>query len=199
MEKAGRRHGNRSLSRRMSRTSARSPKDRGFTLVETLIVVALIALMSLLAAPWFVKISQRYKVRSAGTDIQTALMAARMTAVRRGANVTVLITTAGPGESHHRIDVDEPAPLQTPAPGTPTRRLRETTFVARDRAVFTALPPANTLIFGPDGGLTNIPVTTPAALITFEGPEQATVKNVLTVETLRTTGRVMVITPNPWN
>ena len=198
MDSRLRRHGNRSLCCRMFRRTHLSG-SRGFTLVETLIVIALIALMSLLAAPWLIKIGQRYKIRSAGNEIQTALMGARMTAIRRGANVTVLITTATAGETHHRIDVDEPAPLATPGPGTPSPRTRWTTFIARDRAVFTTLPPAQTLVFGPDGGLVNIAPPTAFANITFEGPEQATVRNQITVETLRTTGRVKVITPNPWN
>jgi hypothetical protein len=167
--------------------------------VETLVVIALIALMSLAAAPWLVKIGQRYRLKSAGNEIQTALMGARMTAIRRGANITVLITTATAGETHHRIDVDEPVPLATPIPGTPSPRRRWTTFIAREQAVFTALPPANTLIFGPDGGLTNIAPPAVSADIVFEGPEQSTVRNEITVETLRTTGRVKVITPNPWH
>jgi hypothetical protein len=47
--------------------------------------------------------------------------------------------------------------------------------------------------------LTNIAPPTVAANIIYEGPEGATVRNQITVETLRTTGRVKVITPNPWN
>ena len=71
--------------------------------------------------------------------------------------------------------------------------------IDRRQAIFTTLPPASTLVFGPDGGLANITPPTDAANIVFEGPEGANVRNQITIETLRTTGRVKVITPNPWN
>ena len=64
---------------------------RGFSLIELTIVMASMAMMALIATPWFVKLYQRNQVRSAAHEIQTTLLAARMKAARRNQQVSVVI------------------------------------------------------------------------------------------------------------
>ncbi|HYX22089.1 MAG TPA: prepilin-type N-terminal cleavage/methylation domain-containing protein, partial [Thermoanaerobaculia bacterium] len=58
-------------------------RSEGFTLVELLIVVALVAIAALVGMPWLVKIGQRSQLKSAASEVQTTLMAARIKAVKR--------------------------------------------------------------------------------------------------------------------
>ena len=97
-------------------TTAR--RIHGYTIVEILIVLAVLALLTLIAIPWFVKISQRNALKSAAREIQITLTAARMTAVKRNAPVSVVFASLTPPM---RMVVIEPQP---PAP-TPTIRAPE--------------------------------------------------------------------------
>jgi prepilin-type N-terminal cleavage/methylation domain-containing protein len=74
---------------------------RGFTLVEMLLVLAIIAAIALVTIPWFVKISQRNLVKSSASQIQITLAAARMRAVKRNLPARVnIIPAAGPITVH---------------------------------------------------------------------------------------------------
>ncbi len=96
-------------------TTAR--RIRGYTLVEVLIVLAVLALLTLIAVPWFVKISQRNALKSAAREVQITLTAARMTAVKRNAPVSVVIASLTPPIQlrHHRAAAARPTPT-IPAP-----------------------------------------------------------------------------------
>ena len=78
----------------------------GFTLLETLIVIAIIGLATVVAIPYFASISRRQRLVSAAHEIQQSLLAARMRAVRANQNTSLLITAAAPGE-------DRRSPLYT--------------------------------------------------------------------------------------
>jgi prepilin-type N-terminal cleavage/methylation domain-containing protein len=70
-------------SRRCRRAS------RGFTLVETLIVIALIAITSLVAAPFIQGYIRRERLRSCVREVYSIVLAGRMQAVKRNAQVII--------------------------------------------------------------------------------------------------------------
>lgn len=72
-----------SRSRRCRRAS------RGFTLVETLIVIALVAITSLVAAPFIQGYIRRERLRSSVREVYSIVLAGRMQAVKRNAQVII--------------------------------------------------------------------------------------------------------------
>ena len=62
---------------------------RGFTLVETLAVVALLAVIAVMATPSFVAWQVRDQVDARAKALASTLAFARSEAIRRGARVTV--------------------------------------------------------------------------------------------------------------
>jgi prepilin-type N-terminal cleavage/methylation domain-containing protein len=173
----------------MSRLRAVSASD-GFTFAEILIVLAIMAMMALISVPWFVKLAQRNQLKSAAREIQSTLMAARMRAVKRNQNTSVLIATAGPTEDRHTLDTieaDPPAPTPTPLPITKFS-------IPNQNIAFTSLPSGGKITFGGDGRMTTPGVTTD---VVFRGISGATALNQLTIRT-HPNGRVEVITPVAW-
>lgn len=167
-------------------------RSSGFSLIELLVVMAIVAAVALVAAPWFFKISQRNQIKSAANEIQTTLLAARMIAVRRNQPVSVRVVTAAPTEDKHVLETIEPPP---PA-GTPTpvpRRIE----IAKKTINFVSVPAGNLITFVGDGRMTSFPAPTPAVVV-VEGPAGAASPNQITIETTNS-GRVKVITPTTWN
>jgi prepilin-type N-terminal cleavage/methylation domain-containing protein len=72
-----------SRSRRCRRAS------RGFTLIETLIVIALIAITSLVAAPFISGYIRKERLRSGVREVYSMVLAGRMQAVKRNAQVII--------------------------------------------------------------------------------------------------------------
>ncbi len=71
--------------------------DGGFTLVEMMAVVGIIAIAVLLMAPNFVAMKQRYQLKQALIELQTNLNLSRMVAMSRNTPVTMtLAVVAGP-------------------------------------------------------------------------------------------------------
>lgn len=90
--------------------------ERGFTLVELIVVVVIAGILATLAAPSFTQLIENQRAKNAATDIYVALTRARSEALRLNQNVTMApvssnwsagwqITDSGGGvlESHEAI------------------------------------------------------------------------------------------------
>jgi len=155
-----------------------------------MIVLALMAMMALIATPWFIKLHQRNQIKSAAREIQTTLLAARMKAVRRNQQVSVVIASVTPPIEFTTIEPNPPAPTPTPVPQQLVLPGRAAQFVATPAA------PGGTVTFGGDGRLANFTNPTPA-VITVEGPVGSTRMNQITIRTT-SGGRVEIVTPTAW-
>lgn len=67
----------------------RKNRESGFTLIEMMIVVAIIGATSALAIPNYIDWNARYQLRQAATEIQNQLSVARISAMSRNSVVTV--------------------------------------------------------------------------------------------------------------
>jgi len=66
--------------------------ETGFTLIEMMIVVAIIGIAGLIALPNYLVWQSRSELRQAITEVQNQLLLARMAALSRNAPVTVVIS-----------------------------------------------------------------------------------------------------------
>jgi prepilin-type N-terminal cleavage/methylation domain-containing protein len=170
---------------RASYASSVRGRERGFSIVEILIVLAILAVLLLAAAPWFAKISQRNEVKSAGSQLAITLAAARMRAVKRNLPARVVLTPASPTQPFHLFETFEE--LSTPI------KVSETRISAR--VAFPTAPPPHypqiaQIIFGPDGRATG------SGVFTIRGPVRAGVQNDLPVQ-VSGNGKIEVLKPNP--
>ncbi len=168
----------------------------GFSLVELLVVVALMAMAALVGVPWFVRISQRSQLRSDAYEIQAALMAARMGAIKRNSPASVTITVATGAQDSHEIDTvyaaipDPPPPTPTPVPYSPKF------MVPVHHLAFIQTPAGGVITFRSDGTLQAPPFPTPGVIV-VAGPPPNNL-NQITIQA-DPSGHVRVITPVTWN
>ena len=164
----------------------------GFSLVELLVVLAIIAIAALVGLPWLVKIGQRSQLKSAANEIQTTLMAARIKAVKRNQPVNIMIT---PGPPIILMTVEPPVP-------TPNPTLVPAQLELPSKSAFLYATPnvANgTVAFGGDGRLAMpTPNPTPGAYeYVLRGPVGVATPNEIRVQAWPN-GRVVVVTPTNW-
>ena len=169
-------------------------KDRGFSLVELMVVLAIMGALSLIAVPWFVKIAQRQQLKSAAFEIQTTLMAARMKAVKLNQPVTVAINSTAAPVQLQTIEPPPPAPTPTRAPGLMT--------LPANAAILAATPKVagGVITFSGDGRVNMAP--TPAAtpgnwFYVLQGPVGAPTPHQITIQAWPN-GRVAIVTPTNW-
>lgn len=70
-------------------------RDNGFTLIELMIVVAILTIAASLAIPEFLRWHAQSSLRQTTSEIGTQLVLARMAAMNRNRNVDVTIQTVG--------------------------------------------------------------------------------------------------------
>lgn len=81
-----------SLTRRRQRST-----EAGFTLIELMVVVSIIAVGAALSAPSFTQMIANYRVRSGAESMMNGLNYARAEAVRRNTAVSFALVTGGSG------------------------------------------------------------------------------------------------------
>ncbi len=167
-------------------------RPKGFSLIELLVVLAIIALVALVGMPWLVKIGQRSQLKSAASEIQTTLMAARIKAVKRNQPVNIMITP-GPPVTLMTIEPPPPTPNPTIAPAQLTLPSKAAFLYATPNVA------GGTVSFGGDGRLSMpTPNPTPGAYeYVIRGPVGVATPNEIHVQAWPN-GRVVVVTPKDW-
>ena len=167
-------------------------RSEGFTLVELLIVLALIAITALVGMPWLIKIGQRSQLKSAASEVQTTLMAARIKAVKRNQAVNIFVT---PGPPVVLETVEPPVP-------TPNPTLVPAQIGLPSKSAFLYATPniaGGIVSFGGDGRLAMpTPNPTPGCYeYVLRGPVGVPTPNEVHVQAWPN-GRVVVVTPKDW-
>jgi type IV fimbrial biogenesis protein FimT len=70
--------------------------SRGFSLIELIVVIALIGIISLIAAPTLSTMLSNYRIKNAANELAAAIQLARTTAISRNANCVLEIMTGSP-------------------------------------------------------------------------------------------------------
>src|SRR5262245_46521394 len=167
-------------------------RERGFSNIELLIVLAIIAVLALAAAPWFAKISQRNEVKSAGSELALTLAAARMRAVKRNLPARVVVTRNTGTQGFHLVETFEDI-VPTPIKVAETRLSARVDFPPTPIASPYPFPNNATMVqFGPDGRVIG---ATPL-VFTIRGAVGAGTQNDLPV-VVTANGKIEVLKPNP--
>ena len=166
-------------------------RERGFSIVELLIVMAILGILALAAAPWFAKISQRNELKSAGSELAITLAAARMRAVKRNLPARVVITRDTGSMGFHRVETFEEV-VPTPIKVAETRISARVDFPPNTPPPYPVQYATNSTVvtFGPDGRVQN------EAVFTIHGPRGSGTPNDLPV-LVATNGKIEVLKPNP--
>ena len=91
-------------------------KSSGFTLIELMVVVAVLGLLASIAIPSFQSILASQRMRSVAFDMMTDLLFARSEAIKRGENV-VLAPATGGWTSGWTVRVSSSSELVSQKPG----------------------------------------------------------------------------------
>lgn len=88
---------------------------RGFTLIEAMLVIAVIAILLTAGLPSFSSLIDRHRLRGAANDLHAALLLARAEALRRGTAVSVAFNTDADGGWCHALSDQGPCDCLSPA------------------------------------------------------------------------------------
>lgn len=103
-------------------------RSRGFTIIEILMVVAILAIFASLAAPSMADLLASTAVKGAATDFYSSLIAARSEAIKRRSNATIAANGAGwtagwtvqlGGNTFQQVDALKPRVVVSPVTPTP--------------------------------------------------------------------------------
>lgn len=70
-------------------------RSRGFTIIELMMVIAILAVLSSVAAPSFREMIVASRVRSAASDLYEAVLLARSEAIKRNASIDIVPDAGG--------------------------------------------------------------------------------------------------------
>jgi prepilin-type N-terminal cleavage/methylation domain-containing protein len=175
---------------------ATSPRRiRGFSLVELMVVMAIVAILALAIAPWFAKLSQRNTVKSATQEVSITLAAARLRAVKRNLPASVVITPPTGPNQYNRVETFEnvvPTPIKV-------GEVKLTTLVTFPSGAgeFYSRPSLPIIVtFGPDGRLQTADPGVTTQHVTLRGVVGAGTTNDLPIR-IGATGTIRVLKPNP--
>jgi prepilin-type N-terminal cleavage/methylation domain-containing protein len=163
-------------------------RNRGYSIIELMIVVAIIGIMALASAPWFFKIMQRNTMKSAAQEMSITFAAARMRAVKRNLPAEVRITIASGSQSFHLLETFEMV-LPTAIKVAEARITDKVVFPTSGLPVGFGNPSPLQARFEPDGR------SDASRWFTIRGPVGAGTQNNLTVSVLRS-GKINVLGPN---
>ncbi len=76
-----------------SRRPIVSQRSRGFTAIELLVTIAILAVLAAIAAPSFTPLIERWRVRQVAEDLQSTLYFARSEAIKRSGGITIDAST----------------------------------------------------------------------------------------------------------
>ena len=127
-----------------SSPASRPCRAQGFTLIEMIFTVVILAILISLAAPSFSELVRDQRVKTAVGDVHAALIYARSEAIKRNANVDVVPVDASNWASGWQITTINPAP-------PPAALILKTQDPLSGLAI---AGPAGTLSFRGDGRLT---------------------------------------------
>ena len=131
--------------------------QRGFTLVELMLIVAVLAILLTAGLPTFSDLVERHRLRGAAEDLYAGLLFARMEAMRRNAPVSVSFRAdADTGRWCHALSDDGPCDcLQDGCAlaGAPARAAHSRDFTGV--RLSTNFTPAQAATFHPARGTAN--------------------------------------------
>lgn len=80
--------------------------SRGFTAIELMVTIAILAVLAAIAAPSFTPLLERWQVRQASEELQSTLYFARSEAVKRGGGIGIQRSSSTDGCSISDTDTD---------------------------------------------------------------------------------------------
>lgn len=89
-----------------------TPAARGFTAVELMLAVAIVAILGAVAAPNLKGLLDNQGSRAAASDLHTALMLTRSEAIKRNAEITLTPVDANAWQKGWHIDVNANTTVQ---------------------------------------------------------------------------------------